>query len=178
MTPVARTLRFDHDTWRSYQSQASLGWAFVVAMGAYAILAFDRFGVQGVTAPRGTVRLLLTGFYGWLWLAAAAWVIGRFVLGADTPFATVFRLYGYAHLPLVILAVVIQVFSVAFRASGPALLVALFAGVFWMPALLVAATSQAFAIDRRRALAVVAAPYLVWLLVVGRSLYIQVGHLL
>ena len=58
------------------------------------------------------------------------------------------------------------------------LIVALFAGLFWMPALLVAATSQAFAINRRRALAVVVGPYLVWVLVVGRSLHTQIGHLL
>ena len=79
---------------------------------------------------------------------------------------------------LVVLAVAIQVVSVALRLSGPALLLAVFVGLFWMPALLVAATSQAFAIDRRRAVGVAIVPYLIWVLVVGRSLYTQIGHLL
>ncbi len=164
MTPITRTLRYDRITWQAYDTQTGLGWAFAVAIGAYAILAFDRFGVQGVIEPRATVRLLLTGFYGWLWLAGAAWLIGRFVFGDEARFSTVFRLYGYAHLPLVVLAVTIQVASVALRLSGPALLVA--------------ATSQAFGIDRGRALAVALVPYLIWVLVVGRSLYTQIGHLL
>ena len=178
MTQVARTLRFDRITWQAYDTQTGLGWSFAVAIGAFAILAFDRFGVQGVIEPRATVRLLLTGFYGWLWLASAAWLIGRFVFRGEARFGTVFRLYGYAHLPLVVLAVAIQVVSVALRLSGPALLLAVFVGLFWMPALLVAATSQAFAIDRRRAVGVAIVPYLIWVLVVGRSLYTQIGHLL
>ena len=178
MTQVARTLRFDRITWQAYDTQSGLGWSFAVAIGAFAILAFDRFGVQGVIEPRATVRLLLTGFYGWLWLASAAWLIGRFVFGGEARFSTVFRLYGYAHLPLVVLAVTIQVVSVALRISGPPFLLAVFVGMVWMPALLVAATSQAFGIDRRRALAVALVPYLIWVLVVGRSLYTQIGHLL
>ncbi len=92
LTGPARLLRVDRATWARYQAVGGLGSAVLITMGAYAILAFDRFGIQGLLAPRATVRILLMGFYGWLWLAGAAWLVGRFVLATQAPFATVFRL--------------------------------------------------------------------------------------
>lgn len=178
MTAAARLLRFDRSTWERYQTGTSLAWAVIVAVGAYFILAFDRFGIQGAFEPRATVRMLLIGFYGWLWLAGASWLVGRLAFGARAPLGTVFRLYGYAHLPLMLSAITIQVVSVAFQILGPALVISLFAGLFWMPALLVAATRQAFDLDSARAIMVVIGPYAVWLLVVGRLLFTHLGHLL
>ena len=178
LTSTARLLRLDPETWRSLAGTGSFGGAALVAVGAYAILAFDRFGVQGVTDPRATVRLLLVGFYGWLWLAGAAWLIARLALGAETRFTTVLRLYGNAHLPLVVVAVAIQVFAVVAQTLGPALLVGAVAVGFWMPALLVGATRQVFALDVRKAVLVAVGPYLVWVFIVGRWLVSQVGHLL
>ena len=178
MTSVARLLRFDSGTWRGHVAEGSLTSAVLVAMGAYAILAFDRFGVQGVMSPRGTVRMLLTGFYGWLWLAVAAWLLGRWIFTTDASFGTVFRLYGYAHLPLLVLAIAIQIFAVFAQVLGPSMVIGIFVGLFWLPTMLVAATRQALDLDWIKAAAIVAGPYLVWLLIVGRSLYTQVGHLL
>lgn len=177
VSAASQLLRADRATWERHAVMARLSSASLVAMGAYAVLAFDRFGLQGLFAPRATIRMLLTGFYGWLWLAAASWVIARLVLSRSAPFPNLFRLYGLAHLPLLIVAITIQFFSIALQMSEPALAVAAFAFVVWMPALLVAAARQAFDLETRRALVVVALPYLVWLLVVGRSLGTQLGHL-
>ena len=86
--------------------------AVLLAMGTYAVFVFDRFGMQVMTAPRGAVRMLLIGFYGWLWLAGAAWVIARFRTGRAQSFAVGFRVAGYAHLPLMLVAIAIQIFSI------------------------------------------------------------------
>lgn len=178
LTAAGRLFRVDEESWRSIALTGTFAGATLVAIGAYAILAFDRFGVQGVVDPRATVRLLLAGFYGWLWLVIAAWIIGWFVFGTDTGFATVFRLYGNAHLPLVFVAIAIQVFSVVGRTLGPALLVAGLAGLIWMPAMLVGATRAASGFDTRRSALLVAGPYVIWLLTVGIYLVDQLGHLL
>ena len=42
MTSAARLLRFDSGTWRSHVAEGSLTSSVFVAMGAYAILAFDQ----------------------------------------------------------------------------------------------------------------------------------------
>ncbi|MEA2000317.1 MAG: YIP1 family protein [Actinomycetota bacterium] len=178
LTGGAELLRLDRLTWFKYERTGSLASAALVTIGAYAVFAFDRFGFPALFQPRPSVRLILTGFYGWLWLATAAWAIGRYLLDQDSSFALVVRLYGFAHLPLVVVAVTIQFTSMLLQILGPAMVTALFAAVFWMPALLVAATRQAFDVDTRRAMVLVAGPYAVWLLVVGRTLTTQLGHLL
>ncbi len=175
---LVRVFRLDQEAWRNLAATGTLGGATLVTIGAYAIFAFDRLGIQGVVDPRATVRLLLVGFYGWLWLAVSAWAIGRLALGADAAFAMVLRLYGNAHLPLVFVAIGIQVFSVVARSQGPALLIAVLAGLVWMPAMLVAATRRSFDLEPGKAALVVLLPYLVWLLTVGRYLIAQLGHLL
>lgn len=175
---AARILRVDQESWKILTVTGTFAGSALVAVGAYAILAFDRFGIQGVVEPRATVRLLLVGFYGWLWLAVAAWLIGRLALGSEARFTTVFRLYGNAHLPLVFVAIAIQVFSVVGQTLGPAMVVAALALLIWMPAMLTAATRQVLDRDRPRAVLVIAGPYLVWLLTVGRYLLSQLGHLL
>ncbi len=175
---LVRVFRLVQETWRTLAATGTLGGAALVTIGAYAIFAFDRLGIQGVVDPRATVRLLLVGFYGWLWLAVSAWAIGRVVLGAAAALAAVMRLYGNAHLPLVFVAIGIQVFSVVARTQNPALVIAVLASLVWMPAMLVAATRVVFDLQPRKAALVVVGPYLVWLLTVGRYLVAQLGHLL
>ena len=177
MTAPARLLRLDGAAWDRLALDEGLVGAALITMGAYAVLAFDRFGPQAFFEPRATVRFLLTGFYGWLWLAAAAWVIGRITQRSRVRFEPVFRLFGHAHLPILVLAITIQVASVLFRLQGPALLVVGFVVSFWMPAALVAASRVAFDVGTRTAILIVVGPYVVWLLVVGPSLAGQLGHL-
>ena len=81
-------------------------------------------------------------------------------------------------MPLLLLVVFIQFVSVALNLTGIAVWLAVFAGPFWMPAMLGSAAVAATALDLRRATLAVAGPYLAWLAVVGRSLWIQLEHLL
>lgn len=171
-------LRLDRGTWARYARTGSIASAAFVAMGAYAVFAFDRFGFLAVLEPRPSIRMLLVGFYGWLGLAGAAWALGRFVFHIDTPFEVVFQLFGFAHLPLLVVAVTAQFMAVLLQILGPAFAIAVFTVVFWMPALLVGASRQVFDIETRRAILLVGGPYVVWLLVVGRLLHDQLGHLL
>ena len=149
-----------------------------VAIGAYAILAFNRFGLQGFLAPRAPIRMLLVGLYGWLWLAGAVWLIARTRFRSTVPFGPVFRLIGQAHLPLLMISVTIQALAVSFRLFGPGLWVSVFSALFWMPALLTMAARTAPGITDGEALRIVIAPNLVWLILVGWYLQVQVGHLL
>ena len=177
MTAVARALRLDDATWSRF-AVAGRTQAALVAGAAYALLAFDRLGVQGVLAPRATVRMLLAGFYGWAFLAAGSWLVARYAAGAGTRAGSVFWLYGRAHLPLLLLAVVIQVAAVFLRVLGPGLWAGVFVIAFWMPAMLVGAARTAFGVGVGTAIVIVAGPYLVWVAVVGNYLRDQLGHLL
>jgi len=87
-------------------------------------------------------------------------------------------LTGLAHRPLVILAFFIQFVAFVFRFNGPGMVAAAISFGLWMPAMLVAAVVSAYDIKVGRALAMVALPYGLWLLIAGRYLFDQVGHLL
>ena len=152
--------------------------AGLVVLGAYLVFAFDRFGIEGFFEPRATVRMMLTGLYGWLWLIAGTWAIARSTFGSVGPTTRLAPLMGHAHLPLLLLAMFIQFVSVALNLLGIAWWLALFTGVFWLPAMLVSAVATATGLDWRRAVIAVTAPYVAWLLVVGRSLWTQLEHLL
>ena len=174
----AELLRMDRRSWVRYHHAGTVRSAALVAVGAYAVFAFDRFGFLAILQPRPAVRLILTGLYAWLGLALAAWALGRFLGDADVSFDLVVRLYGYAHLPLLVVAITIQFTAMLLQILGPALVLSFLAVAVWMPFLLIAATRQVFEVDARRATILVAAPYGLWLLVIGRTLVAQVGHLL
>ncbi len=178
VTGGSELFRLDRGTWERYHRGVSIAPAVLVAIGAYAVFAFDRFGFTAIVQPRASVRLVLVGFYGWLGLAALAWVIGRFLVDREVSFASLFRLYGFAHLPLAVVAVTIQFTSMLLQILGPASAIAFLVVALWMPWLLIAATRQAFDIETRRAILLIAVPYVVWLMVVGRILNDQLGHLL
>lgn len=175
---VARALRVDASTWRRLSAMATPGGAALVALGAYLVFAFDRFGLLGIFEPRATVRLMLTGLYGGLWLVGGAWLVARVAFSHSGPVWPMVPLFGHAHLPLLVVAVLIQLFSVTLDLTGPSLWGAVFAGGFWMPAMLVAAVRNLTVLTTWQAVVTVALPYLVWLLVVGRTLWTQLGHLL
>ncbi len=178
MTVAARALRLDGSTWRRLSAMATPAGAGLIVFGTYLVLAFDRFGMQGFFEVRATVRMVLTGFYGWLWLAGATWAIARFLfryLGAPGQLPS---LFGHAHLPLLLLAVFIQFVSITLNVTGIAFWLSLFAGAFWMPAMLISATATSTTLSLRQAAVAAGLPYLGWVLVVGRTLWIQLEHLL
>lgn len=178
MTVVARALRLDGSTWRRVSAMATPAGAGLMVLGAFLVLAFDRFGVQGILEPRATVRMGLTGFYGWMWLSGAIWLSARLAFGHRGPLRPLVPLVGHAHLPLLLVAVFIQFVSVTLDLTGPAWWFAVFVGLFWMPGMLVAAVRNLVSATLLRAVAITLIPYVVWVLVVGRTLWTQVGHLL
>ena len=145
--------------------------------GTYLLLAFNRFGWPDF-AWRATVRFLLIGFYGWLGLAAMTFVLGRVVSERSGSFPTLFRLVTHAHLPLLLVGVVIQVAAVSLDVTGIARWPALFAGLFWMPAMLTTALCAWGEMQRRSAVVVAGVSYLGWAALVGRHLWFQLEHLL
>lgn len=178
MTRVVRWLRLDEATWSRWVRTATVQSAGLLTVGAYVVFAFDRFGLQGFSEPRGPIRLVLAGFYGWVGLSAATWILATARVNRSTGFRDVFRLFGQAHLPLLLVAIVIQGLSVSLRLQGPALGFAVFALLFWLPALLVVATGELLGVGIARAGRLVAGPYALWLVAIGWFLHNQVGHLL
>ena len=131
-------------------------------LGAYLMFAFDRFGWPDF-AVQPTARFLLAGFYGWMWLALASWMLGRAVGGSREPPAAILRLTGHAHLPLLLIAVLIQVVSVMANATNVLAVPALLMAVVWFPGLLaqaVAAASERSVGEAALIVAFIAAPEL------------------
>ena len=91
MTITARALRLDRDRWRWLANGASPTGAVLMVLGAYLLWAWDRFGWPEF-ALRPTVRLMLIGFYGWIWLAVASWVIARFAFASSGSLSSFLRL--------------------------------------------------------------------------------------
>ena len=178
MTALGRWLRFDESSWARFARLGTLSNAAFITLGSYALLAFDRFGMQGLTAPRAPVRMVLAGLYGWLGLSVAIWFIARAVLGSVPSPSTVIRLVGRAHIPLLFVAFTIGVLSVSLQVFWPARWLTWFSVAIWMPAMMVAATRTALPIDTRKAVLMAIGPYAAWLVIVGRYLELQVGHLL
>jgi hypothetical protein len=148
-----------------------------MVIGAYLILAFDRFGWPDF-AVRATTRTLLIGFYGWIWLAVSSWAAARLASGRPGSPSSYLRLTGHAHLPILLVAALLLVFPVTLNVPSIGLWPALFAGVVWMPAMLANVVSALSGLSLGRAALVAALPYAAWAAVVGRLMVRQVGHLL
>ena len=172
-----RILRLDRGAWRWLESEASTLGATVLVLGTYAVLAYDRFGWPDF-AVRPTTRLVLTGVYGWLWLALASWLIVRLRFATPGGPGSFLRLTGHAHLPLLLVALVIQVAAVILDYTNVARWPAVFAGLFWMPAMLLRAVAESSGLSLRRAAFPALIPYVFWVAIVGRHLWSQLEHLL
>lgn len=177
VSALTRGLRLDLDTWRWLESEAKWWSSVAIAFGSYLLLAFSRFGWPDF-AIRATTRFLLTGLYGWVWLAGASWVIIRLRYGVRGSAASLLRLTGHAHLPLLLVAILIQIVAVSLDIPNVAGWPALFVGVFWMPAMLVSAVAAGSDLDSRRAAPSVVLSYIAWAAVVGTYFWGQLGHLL
>lgn len=178
LTSLGRVLRLDLTAWERLAKAGTLAGAVLVVAGTYLLLAFDRFGIQGFVEARATTRMVLTGVYGWLGLSFGSWLTARVVWQVRAPFELVLRLFGHAHLALLVVAVAIQFLSVTLRLSDVVIWLALFAVFVWMPLQLVAAAQVALGLTRGYAMLVLATPFVAWLLIVGRWLETQFSHLL
>jgi len=186
MMAATRSLGLD-EARRSYVGPASLGSAVIRVVAASLLFALSRFGGLVIDSPRAFTRMTLVGVYGWIGLTAGVW-LGAAVLNSVTgqpddaaqpvPLQHSSSAIGLAHMPLVILGVVIFAAGGLFELLGPGLVAAVFVLGFWFPAGLVVATRSAYQLSLARAAGVLALPYLVWLVIVGRHLMTQVQHLL
>lgn len=174
---ATRALRLDAAA-AERMSSGTMSGAAAIVLGSYLMFAVDRFGFLGFLSPRATVRLMLSGLYGWLALTAAIWLIVRLLGKRPVSIEAVLRVVGRAHFPLLMVAIFIQVFGVLLQSSGVAVWPALFGGLVWMPATLVLGLAAATGLSRGTAVLVIAGPYAAWALVIGRHVWLQVGHLL
>ena len=177
MSQLLGVLKLSNNAWDRYDRAGTALSATLTAVGGYALLAFDRFGAQGILAPRGPVRMMLVGFYGWLFIAAVAWVLARSIHHTEVRYTSVLRLFGFIHVPVLMLAIVIQFFSVSLRFFAPAGFMLLFGFLVWMPGLTVFASRKAFGVGRSRAAVVGLVAYLFWVVSVGWWMWTQIGHL-
>lgn len=164
------------------------GRAAAVVIGAWALLAWSRFGFQATSAPRAPVRFVLVGVYGWLGLAVLLWAAGR-IIGriaeattgvAPSPGATldsVVRVVGLAHQPILVVAVLAQFLQVL-PLPRLSLAVAVFTFVLWLPGVLGAAVMSLHRLTPSRAALVVIVGYGPWLATAGRYLNERLGHLI
>lgn len=177
MNTFLRTLRLDDFRWYWLESESTTVGSSAMVVGTFLLLAFNRFGWPDF-ALRATTRFLLIGLYGWLGLSLATLLLARLAYKRAGSLSTLFRLVAHAHLPLLFVGVVIQVAGVALDATGVARWPALFAGVFWMPAMLTAAICAWTDLRHHQAALSAGVPYLVWAATVGRHLWFQLEHLL
>ncbi|MEE9416932.1 MAG: YIP1 family protein [Acidimicrobiales bacterium] len=177
MTAFATFFRIEPASWQR-NSETMVARAVAAVLVAFALLAWNRFGAQGVVAPRASVRLILIGVYGWLGASVALWAIARFTFGIIVPFQRTLCVLGTSHIPLVVLGGILQFAGVVFRWFLPGLIGSIVVFGLWMPAMLVAGSRHIFGLDTKRAATVVVVPYAGWLATVGVVLHRQLGHLI
>ncbi len=180
LTASLRVLRLHERQWARIDPMSL--WAGAgVAVGAALLLALARLGGLVATEPRSFFRLALVAVWGWLGLAVAIWLLSRISEARQPrgrPFQITVAAVGLAHVPLLVLAIVVFVAANMFQLLGPGLVTAWFVFAFWLPANLTMAARRAASGSTLRAIATVAVPYALWLLVVGRHLLDRIGHLL
>ena len=175
-----------------------------IVIGTWLLLAWNRFGFQGLSSPRAITRFVLVGVYGWLGLAlvvllggvALSRIDGRGPPGAIDR-ARALQMTGLAHQPLLILGFVLQVLS-AIPIPGLATTIAFATFLLWLPGVfsasgraLLGAQNHGLPVPRnrgsRRARQRSSRPfswlvglvaYLGWLSTAGRYLQAQLGHLI
>jgi len=104
---VARVMGLRQSFWDGAEVNGLKG-ATLTAIGAWLVMAWNRFGIQGVTAPRSGTRFVLVGFYAWIGLGLALWLTARLLdrVSASAP-APGWRRFvlatGQAHRPLLLL---------------------------------------------------------------------------
>lgn len=174
MTALGRLLQVDALTWSTIPYQQLRGRAMTVFF-AYAMLAWNRFGLLSFTSPRASTRMVLVGIYSWLALALLLWVAGR---AAELSFRDAAVSTGIAHVPLVALAFFMAIVAGFARVFGPGLVLAIVVGFAWMPVLLIRALHDMAKWSWPKAALGGTGLQLLWLVTAGRYFYDQVGHLL
>lgn len=192
LTRFMNFLRIDNYTWARVLPQ-ELPRRLITVVAAFTLAAWNRFGAQAALGPRAPIRVILTGIYGWLgwsilvWLLAI-WIGQRGEVAADEPAAPLgfdplsFQRAATAmtvpHFPLIVIGFYIATFGVFIRSQIPGIVIAVLVFGIWIPALATKAVQHLTDLDRNRAVVAVVLPYVLWLAVIGRYLFNQVGHLI
>ncbi|MDH3683027.1 MAG: hypothetical protein OEV40_24120 [Acidimicrobiia bacterium] len=179
MSELARAFGVTPVGWERVR-EPSLAPAFT-AIGAWLVMAWNRFGLQGLSAPRAGTRFVLIGFYSWIGLGLLVWLAGRVADRRRQEPMPLFRptqLTGLAHRPILVMAVLLQLTGILAPAAGIGTAAAVLVFGLWMPAMLVSAVNWAYDLPVVQAIALTAVPYLLWLATAGSFLFVQVGHLL
>jgi hypothetical protein len=180
VTTAVRLLGLERSRWRRVGPESLWSAAGLVLVGA-GILALTRLGGLVVDAPRAVLRLMLVGVWGWVGLSVAIWLTITATSGSAGPrpgLVHTLAIAGIAHAPVVALGVVVFVSAGVLDLLGPGMVTAWFVFAFWFPAMLVTGAAAGLHRSVPVAAASVAAPYLVWLVVVGRHVLDRIGHLL
>lgn len=172
----ARAVWLSRDRWLEVGGE-SWGPALLILFGAWLLMAWNRLGLQGFSAPRIGVRYLLVGFYGWVGMTVVIIGLAR-LTGVDRRAdpLTLARVVGRTHQPMVIVGFLVQITQVLPIQIFSTVAVAIVFG-FWMPGQLLVGSAATFDAPTRRLVIPVLVAYGLWLLIVGRFLLGQLGHL-
>ncbi len=174
-------LRVSPDRWDDMEID-HLGRPAATVLGAWALLAWARFGPQLIDDMRAVLRFVLVGVYGWLALSVliflALRVLNRRTDGLDpTPLsleATTAKV-GLAHQALAVGGFAMQIFQILpFPIVTSVIAVT---SVIWMGAQLTGAVAS---LQQRQWLAtapLAMTAWLAWLAVIGTYLWSRLGHL-
>ena len=189
MIGISESLRSADERWARRTSGSVWSAAAIVAV-AWGLIALNRLGGLSFTDPRAFVRVTLTGIWGWLALGACLWLVVRVSTRAaptdalDDADSSVVRLermlcvVGWAHTPIVVLAIVVFIAAGVLQILGPGLVVATVVFALFVPFALVTGVRHVAGSSIVWASAIVAIPYVVWLLVVVRNARDSIQHLL
>lgn len=148
---------------------------------AAGLLSLNRFGGLVTQAPRAFVRLALVVVWGWIGLGVTMWLLTTAFARRQARLDDLQRELartGRAHTALVALAITMFVFAGALQLRWPGLLLTIAVVGWWFPrSLLAGATTQRSASTWARIMATVLA-FSGWLVVIGRHLLVQLGHLI
>lgn len=179
MNRIGHLLGVHPVSWEQSDSDRLTG-AVLIAVGGWAIMAWNRLGVLAFTTPRSGVRFVLIGFYAYLGMALAVAAVARLVDPKPVSIAQLRRtvqVIGLAHRPLLVIGLVVQISALIAPLTSLAPIAAWLSFGLWMPAMLVGAVRWVRGISSGQALLIVSVPYLLWLLTAGRFLLDRVGHL-
>jgi len=186
MIGVTRPLRAADERWAGRTSGSVWTAAAIVAV-TWGLFALNRLGGLALTEPRAFARLAVVGIWGWLALGVAVWAAIRVsdivaARGASlqpaVPLDRVLSVVGWAHTPIVALAIVVFVAAGALEILGPGLVVATIVFAAAVPFALVTGVCHVAGSSIMRTIAIVALPYSVWLHIIVRHALDSVQHLL
>ena len=178
VTATVRWLRLDVDRWTRVGPQ-SLWSAMAIVVVTAGLLALVRFGGLVGEAPRAYLRLTLVTVWGWIALSFALVLLTRLAQpAAGWNVRTIPAVVGLSHVPLATLAGVTLIAGGMLEILGPGRVLAVFALAAWVPASVIVGISVTAETALRRAAAIAAVPYGLWLVLFARHVLGQVDHLL